>query len=80
MEILKAIMAFIPMIWLLISLGVLKIPTHKACLWAVIITAALALFVFDMKAIFLGEAVIEGAIYALVSICCFSTFGIQYYT
>lgn len=69
MEILKAIMAFIPMIWLLISLGVLKIPTHKACLWAVIITAALALFVFDMKAIFLGEAVIEGAIYALVSIC-----------
>ena len=42
MEILKAIMAFIPMIWLLISLGVLKIPTHKACLWAVIINGGLS--------------------------------------
>ena len=69
MEILKAIIAFIPMIWLLISLSISKIPTHKACFGAVIITTVLAITVFDMKALLLGEAVFEGVVYAIISIC-----------
>lgn len=69
MENLRAIMAFVPMIWLLISLGVLKISTHKACFVATVLTMILALIVFDMPAIFLGQSIIEGAIYAILSIC-----------
>lgn len=65
----KILFAFVPMIWLLVSLGILKIESYKACLAGTVLTAILAVFTFDMSAEYLGQAVLEGAVYAIISIC-----------
>ena len=63
------ILAFVPMLWLLISLGMLKMASSKACFIAVIMTAVIAVCGYGMRTVYLGEAIVEGSIYSLVSIC-----------
>ncbi|MBN1044070.1 hypothetical protein FDE76_16630 [Clostridium botulinum] len=43
------VLACIPIIWLMISLGKLKIAGHKACPIALLITLLLAIFIKDLK-------------------------------
>lgn len=69
MEISKALIALIPIIWLLISLGVVKMAIYKACIAASLITAVIAFTVFDMPINLLGQSILEGSVYAVLSIC-----------
>lgn len=63
------LLAFIPMVWLLISLGVLKMASYNACFIAVLATSVIAVWGYGMSAIHVGQSVLEGAVYAIVSIC-----------
>nr|WP_272881628.1 lactate permease LctP family transporter [Fundidesulfovibrio soli] len=54
-------LAIIPIIWLMISLGVLKMPAHVATLLSLGITVALALAAFNMPALWALTATLEGA-------------------
>lgn len=69
MEISKALIAFIPMIWLFVSLGILKMASYKACGIALVLTAVFSLLTFNMPVKFLIQSVVEGGVYAVVSIC-----------
>ena len=62
------IFAFIPILWLLISLGFLKLPSHMATLTGLMMAAAIAFFAFRMPVAHLGGAVAEGAVFALFPI------------
>lgn len=57
--------ALIPVLWLIISLGVLKIPGQKACPIALAITIALSIFVWKMPVIDSLTAALEGAVMAI---------------
>lgn len=65
---LRIIMAFVPILWLLFSLGKLKMPAFRASLIALTITASIALAVFAMPAISVVEASVEGFMLALFPI------------
>ena len=41
--------AMIPVLWLIVSLGVLKMPAHKTCSFTVILTLAIAIICWRMK-------------------------------
>lgn len=58
-------LALIPVVWLMVSLGMLKIPGHKACSIALVITVLLAIIVWKMPVIGAFTAVLEGAALAL---------------
>ena len=62
-------MAFVPIIWLLVSLGVLKMASHKACLIAVIITSIISYAGFNMPGVLIGQSIVEGSVYSILSIC-----------
>lgn len=53
-------LALIPIIILIIGLGVLKIPAHKICPIALIITILLSIFIWEMPTIDSLTAVLEG--------------------
>lgn len=63
-----AFMAFIPIVWLLVSLGKLKLPTHWASGSALLITSAIALLYFKMPMNYLIQALLEGLAFALMPI------------
>lgn len=63
------VLAFIPMVWLLVSLGILKMASYKACFIAVIVAGGIAFWTYGMPGIYIGQAMLEGTVYALVSIC-----------
>lgn len=69
MNYVEAIIALIPLVWMLVSLGILKMATHKACLIAVILTAFFSLLTFNMPVKYLGQTVLESVVYAVLSIC-----------
>lgn len=52
--------ALIPIAWLMISLGVLKMPAHQTTLWTLVITLLLALMVFKMPPAAAMSATLEG--------------------
>lgn len=62
---LKFILAMLPIIWLVIALSGLKMPGYKACLIALVISAALGLSVWKMSAINAATACLEGILMAL---------------
>lgn len=64
----KFIFALIPIIWLITSLGVLKMAATKATMIGLIITIILALFSFNMPLINVFSATLEGALMALFPI------------
>ncbi len=49
-------LALLPIIWLVIGLGFLKMPGYKACPIAVVIAAIVAVFAFDMPTLDTGTA------------------------
>ncbi|MGV8906141.1 MAG: L-lactate permease [Acetobacterium sp.] len=57
--------ALIPVIWLIVSLGVLKIPGHKACPIALAITIVLSILVWKMPITDSLTASLEGAAMAI---------------
>ncbi|WP_426349811.1 L-lactate permease [Alloiococcus sp. CFN-8] len=65
MEILMFLLAMLPIIWLIIALGALKMPAFKACPIALIIAALLALIVWKLPVFHVATAALEGAIMAL---------------
>ncbi len=64
-----ALLAFVPMVWLLLSLGVLKMASHKACFIAVLIASIIAFIGYNMSIKHVGQSVLEGMVYSLLSIC-----------
>jgi lactate permease len=58
-------LALIPVIWLIVSLGVLKIPGQKACPIALAITILLSIFVWKMPLTDSLTAALEGAAMAI---------------
>jgi lactate permease len=57
--------ALIPVLWLIVSLGVLKIPGQKACPIALVITMLLSILVWKMPVIDSMTAALEGAAMAI---------------
>ena len=57
--------AMIPVLWLIVSLGVLKMPAHKTCSITVILTLAIAIICWRMKFIDGITATVEGMAIAL---------------
>ena len=57
--------AMIPVLWLIVSLGVLKMPAHKTCSFTVILTLAIAIICWRMKFIDGITATVEGMAMAL---------------
>ena len=57
--------AMIPVLWLIVSLGVLKMPAHKTCSFTVILTLAIAIICWRMKLIDGITATVEGMAIAL---------------
>jgi lactate permease len=59
------IAALIPIVWLILSLGVFKMPAHRACSVALVATGALAVFFYKMPIVHMATAAAEGAVVAL---------------
>jgi lactate permease len=57
--------AVIPIVWLVVSLGVLKLPAHRACVAALAGTAILAVMVWKMPVWVMVTAALEGTALAL---------------
>lgn len=53
--------AILPILWLIISLGVLKLPAHKTCFTTMIATFVLAMVFWKMRFIDAFSATVEGA-------------------
>ncbi|MEG0310111.1 MAG: L-lactate permease, partial [Eubacterium sp.] len=59
------ILALIPIIWLIVSLGVLKIPGHKACPVALGLALVLSIFVWKMSVLDTVTGALEGIVMGL---------------
>lgn len=66
---LKFVLAMLPIIWLIAALSGLKMPGHKACLIALVITIVLALGYWKLSLICVMTAALEGILNALWPIC-----------
>ncbi|HSQ87756.1 L-lactate permease [Romboutsia sp.] len=59
------LIATIPIIWLIVSLGIMKLPAHKTCLFTAILTFIIALIFWKMPLIDAVTSSIEGIAIAL---------------
>lgn len=59
------ILAIIPIIWLIVSLGVMKLPAHKTCFFTVILTIVISLVFWKMPMLNVATAILEGVAVAL---------------
>lgn len=59
------ILALVPILWLIVSLGVLKWPGYKACPIALVLTTALSILVWKMSVMDSMTAALEGVALAL---------------
>lgn len=59
------LIALVPIIWLIVSLGVLKLPAHKTCLFTAILSLLIAIMFWKMPVIDGITASIEGMAIAL---------------
>jgi lactate permease len=66
---LKFLLAILPILWLVIALSKLKMPSHKACLIALVITIILAVGFWKLNVVYTASAVLEGLLNALWPIC-----------
>jgi L-lactate transport len=66
--ILTIIAAFIPLVWLFVSLWKLKMPAHKAGMAAFILTLGLAFVLFNAKPKMVAQATLEGIMLSLFPI------------
>lgn len=62
---LSAFVAFIPLLWLLLSLGVFKIAAHKTCFIAMLMSMLLAATAWKMPSTFVLTGALDGAILAI---------------
>lgn len=62
---LSAFIGFLPLLWLLLSLGWLKMPAYKACLIGLGLSGVIAMVCWSMPAAFALKAAFEGVILAL---------------
>ena len=65
----KFLLALLPIIWLIVALSRLKMPSHTACLSALAITAVLALSFWKLSPVNTAAAALEGSLNALWPIC-----------
>lgn len=77
--------ALIPIVWLMISLGVLKMPGHKTCPFTLIITILLGMLVWKMPILNAATATLEGFALAIwpimiVIIAAVFTYNLIVYT
>lgn len=63
------LLAMIPILWLVIALSVLKMPGHKACFLAWLLTAFLSVVCWKFPAGNMATATLEGVLNALWPIC-----------
>jgi lactate permease len=68
MNIIKTILAFIPIIWMIVSLTKLKLPAYKAGAWALITALVIAAAAFGMKPVHAAQATAEGIMMAIFPI------------
>jgi len=68
MDIIKTILAFVPLLWLLVSMGKIRMTAYKAGIIALCIAVAVALTLFGMQPLRLVQASIEGLMLAIVTI------------
>lgn len=61
----SAIIAFIPLLWLLLSLGVWRMAAHKACVIALVISMAIAAVAWQMPAGLVLKGAVDGAVLAI---------------
>jgi lactate permease len=61
----SALLAFIPLLWLLISLGVMKMAAYKACLIGLVLSFVIAVIGWGMPFILSIKAALEGVVLAL---------------
>ena len=61
----SALLAFIPLLWLLISLGILKMPAYKACLIGLVLSFIIAVIGWGMPFLLSIKAALEGVVLAL---------------
>ncbi|MGL5329932.1 MAG: L-lactate permease [Peptostreptococcaceae bacterium] len=59
------ILAIIPIVWLIVSLGVIKLPAHKTCFFTVILTIIIAIIFWKMSILNVATATLEGMSVAL---------------
>ncbi|MDU2066329.1 MAG: L-lactate permease [Sporomusaceae bacterium] len=62
---LSALVAFIPLLWLLLSLGVWKMPAHKTCFIAMVLSMALAALAWQMPVSLVITGALDGAVLAI---------------
>ncbi|WP_066496208.1 L-lactate permease [Abyssisolibacter fermentans] len=77
--------ALAPILWLMISLGVIKLPAHKTCTITMVFTMILAIFIWKMPFMSAITAAMEGAIIGLwpimiVIIAAIFTYNVAVYT
>lgn len=77
--------ALIPIVWLMVSLGVLKMPGHKTCPFTLIITILLGMLVWKMPILNAATATLEGFALAvwpimIVIIAAVFTYNLTVYT
>ncbi len=65
MNALNFILALLPILWLILAMSILKMPGYRACLIALVITAALALFYWHQVPLNTATAALEGVLNAL---------------
>ncbi len=58
----KFAMALIPIIWLIISLGIMRMPAARACIVGLVLTILLAIFSFKLSVPNTLTAALEGII------------------
>ncbi|MBP2642541.1 MAG: lctP [Firmicutes bacterium] len=61
----SALIAFIPLLWLLFSLGVWKIPAHKTCFIAMLLSMVLALIGWQMPLNLMVKGAVDGVVLAV---------------
>lgn len=66
---LKFILAMLPILWLIVALSILKIPGHKACVIALVITCILSIGYWKLSVVNTLTGGLEGILNALWPIC-----------
>lgn len=61
----SALLAFIPLLWLLVSLGIMKMPAYKACIIGLVLSFVIAIVGWGMPFILSIRAALEGVVLAL---------------
>ena len=79
------VLALSPILWLIISLGFLKMQSFKACPIALLLSFAVALWYYHLPALHAGTAALEGVALAcwpilLVIIAAIFTYNLTLYT